>query len=321
MSNSPFLNSIKNHMFSRHYKKLTVDSYIYWIRSYILFHNKQHPTMLDSKDVEQFLTHLVANKMVAANTQSTALNALAYLYNQFLKKPIEPDLTFKRSTRQKKIPIVLTQHEISTLFSNIKPKLLLPFQLMYGSGLRLSEALQLRFGDIDYEYGALRIWQSKGGKNRTVTLAPELQPELQNQQRLIEHYFEKDIQNSHFSGVWLPRALAKKYPKANKELHWQFLFPSSHLSLDPATKALRRHHLHRTTLGKEIKQASLRSGFKKNVTCHTLRHSFATHLLSSGADIRTVQSQLGHSDVKTTEIYTHVLKNGASGVKSPFSSL
>ncbi|MBC7001655.1 integron integrase [Photobacterium sp. BZF1] len=273
-------------------------------------------------EINQYLTHLAVEKYVAARTQSIALNALSYLYNKFLNIPIETNLQFKKSNRDKKIPIVLTQSEITLLLSCITPKLLLPFQLMYGSGLRISEVLQLRYGDIDYEYGSLRIWQSKGGKNRTVTLAHELYPALQTQQRLVEYYFNNDITTDNFSGVWLPHALNRKYPSAPKELCWQLLFPSSRLSKDPVNKRLlRRHHIHKSALNKEIKRASKQANINKAVTCHTFRHSFATHLLASGADIRTVQSQLGHSDVKTTEIYTHVLRNGASGVKSPLSSL
>ncbi|MGF1724424.1 integron integrase [Photobacterium nomapromontoriensis] len=291
------------------------------MRNYILFNNKKHPREMGSGEVRTFLSHLVITRNVAARTQATALNALVFLYNMFLKQPLSGDLGFKKSHKERKIPTVLTPSEITLLFRSIRKDLLLPFQLMYGSGLRLSEVLHLRYGDIDYDYGALRIWQSKGGKNRTVTLAKELYPALRNQQNLVEYYHLTDMTNPNFNGVWLPFALAKKYPNAPKEKKWQYLFPSRHLSSDPATGQLRRHHIHRTSLSKEIKHAAFREKIEKSVTCHTLRHSFATHILANGSDIRTVQEQLGHSDVKTTEIYTHVLKRGASGVQSPLSAL
>ncbi|MCJ8313407.1 MAG: integron integrase [Pseudomonadales bacterium] len=183
------------------------------------------------------------------------------------------------------------------------------------------ELLRLRIQDIDFNYSSIRIWNGKGGKHRQVTLAPELHEELQSQIKTMQSYFEQDLKNKVFAGVFLPNALAKKFPNASREIEWQFLFGSDHLSAEPATGLIRRHHIHESSLQKTIKNTAKKCAFNKSVSSHTLRHSFATHLLASGADIRTVQEQLGHTDVKTTQIYTHVLKQGANSVRSPFSNL
>jgi integron integrase len=193
--------------------------------------------------------------------------------------------------------------------------------LMYGSGLRVLEAVQLRVQDIDFDYKCIRVWNGKGKKHRVVTLAKELIPLLRNQITEVKDYLDKDILDDTYAGVWLPNALARKYPSANKTIAWQFLFPSYKLSADPETGEIRRHHFHPTGVRKAVKKAANQVGLEKPISPHTFRHSFATHLLQSGADIRTVQAQLGHSDVKTTQIYTHVLQQGAQGVISPLSKL
>lgn len=318
---SEFLTYIHDYMLSRHYALRTVQTYLYWIKQFILFHNKRHPNTMGDAEVEQYLTQLVTVKNVAVKTQATALNSITFLYQHIVERPLSLDMKFKRSSVSPKLPVVLTQTEIQLLLFQIQPKYLLLAQLLYGSGLRLMEVLRLRYDDIDYDYGALKIWQGKGNKNRTVTLAKELYPHLQAQQKVVEQYFTLDIRNTSFAGVWLPTALDRKYPNAPKDLKWQYLFPSQKLSEDPQSKKLRRHHIDASSLQKEIKRASNLAQINKKISCHTLRHSFATHLLESGADIRTVQEQLGHSDVKTTQIYTHVLERGASGVLSPLSRL
>jgi integron integrase len=318
---SPFLEYIADFMRTRRYAKRTIATYLYWIRFYILHNNKQHPNALGDLEVEQFLSFLSNQRSVAVKTQATALNALSFLYKHIVQRPLSLQLNFNKARIAQKLPVVLTQAEIQQLLLVIDPKYKLIAQLLYGSGLRLMEAVRLRVQDIDFDYLSVMVWQGKGNKNRRVTLAAELVPVLHIQIHHVKQYFQADFQNPQYAGVWLPFALARKYPAAPKDLGWQYLFPSSQLSVDPESKLLRRHHIDETTVRRAIKLAARQAKIKKNVTCHTLRHSFATHLLKSGADIRTVQEQLGHSDVKTTQIYTHVLKHGASGVKSPLSQL
>lgn len=203
----------------------------------------------------------------------------------------------------------------------MEPRYKLQTQILYGSGLRVAELLRLRVQDIDFDYFSLTIWNGKGGKHRRVTLAKELVPALQQQISVVESYHKQDLTNGDYAGVWLPDALSRKYPVAPRELGWHFLFPSNVLSKDPANGCIRRHHIDAATLRRAIQRGASRACITKHVSCHTLRHSFATHLLEAGVDIRTVQEQLGHSDVKTTQIYTHVLQQGANGVISPLSRL
>ena len=318
---SPFLEYIADFMRTRRYAKRTIDTYLYWIRFYILHNNKQHPNALGDLEVEQFLSFLSNQHSVAVKTQATALNALSFLYKHIVQRPLSLQLNFNKARIAQKLPVVLTKAEIQQILLVIDPKYKLIAQLLYGSGLRLMEAVRLRVQDIDFDYLSVMVWQGKGNKNRRVTLAAELVPVLHIQIHHVEQYFQADFQNPQYAGVWLPFALARKYPAAPKDLGWQYLFPSSQLSVDPESKLLRRHHIDETTVRRSVKLAARQAKIKKNVTCHTLRHSFATHLLQAGMDIRTVQEQLGHTDVRTTQIYTHVLKHGASGVKSPLSQL
>ena len=318
---SPFLNSIIRYMLVRSYKKRTIETYIYWIKYFINFHNKRHPESMHDLEIEQFLTHLAADRTVATGTQHVALNALAFLYNKFLQNPMGDVSQFQRSRRQPKIPTVLTREEVHQLFAELDGINLLIASLIYGSGLRRIEAVRLRVKDIDFDHIQIQVWNGKGGKHRLVTLPPELIPRLRLQIDQVKLYLEEDLLNEQFSGVWMPDALDRKSPRAAYSLGWQYLFPSSKLSFDPGTRFLRRHHIDESNLNRAISLAGRKANIQKPVTCHTLRHSFATHLLESGADIRTVQEQLGHQDVKMTEIYTHVLKRGAKGVRSPFSDL
>ena len=211
--------------------------------------------------------------------------------------------------------------EVEHLLNNISPRYYYLTALLYGSGLRLMEAVRLRVHDVDFDHCCLRIWNGKGGKHRTVTLAPELLPRLRSQMDKVRDYLTIDLNTPDYGGVWLPTALRKKYRNACKELGWHYLFPSHKTSIDPESGSLRRHHIAETGLQKAIRQAAKRARLEKHVTAHTLRHSFATHLLASGADIRTVQDQLGHADLKTTQIYTHILQQGGNAVRSPLSSL
>lgn len=321
MAKSPFLESISNFRLACRYSKRTIETYLTWIKAYSLFHNKKHPKDMGEREVEAFLTHLAVRRHVSASTQGLALNALAFLYNKFLEQPIENAEDFRRAKRQAKLPIVLTEQEIRRLFNVLNSPFRLMAGLLYGSGLRRIELLRLRVNDIDPSLLQVRVWNGKGFKHRLTTLAPELLPAIERQTTKVKTHFEEDLTNPEYAGVWLPDALARKYPYAPKELGWHYLFPSYKLSYDPASKKLRRHHIDETSLNKAIRKAGKEAGISQSVSPHTLRHSFATHLLKSGADIRTVQQQLGHFDVKTTEFYTHVLSQGAQGVKSPLSNL
>lgn len=318
---SPFLNSIADYMLTRQYSLRTVDTYLKWIASYIHFHNKRHPASMGDNEVVVYLDHLVLKLNLAPRTQATALNALSFLYKHIIKRELSLNLSFVRSKKQPKLPVVLTPVEVKLLMSHLSKRYHLISGLMYGSGLRVMEALQLRVQDIDFDYKCVRVWNGKGNKNRIVTLAEELFPALRNQIIQTNEYLQLDLKNEQYAGVWMPNALAKKYPSANKSLGWQYLFPSYKLSADPETGEIRRHHFHHSCIRKAIKKASLAAKLTKPISPHTLRHSFATHLLQSGADIRTVQAQLGHSDVKTTQIYTHVLQQGANCVVSPLSKI
>jgi integron integrase len=321
MADSPFLRALREFMQVRRYSPRTVDSYLHWIKGFIIFHGKRHPSELLPADVESFLTHLVVKRNVAAATQSIALNALVLLYDKYLQKPLGDVSAFRRSSRQPKLPVVLTSAEVKSLLAKLSGDHLLMASLLYGSGLRRIEVLRLRVKDVDFDHLQLRIWGGKGGKHRLTTLAPELIAQLHTQIKRVEVLLEEDSRLLDYVGVWMPDALARKYAGAAKMLNWQYLFPASRVSFEPGTQNFRRHHFDETGLNRIIRLAGRGAGISKDVSCHTLRHSFATHLLQSGADIRTVQQQLGHSDVKTTEIYTHVLKQGAHGVRSPLSNL
>jgi integron integrase len=318
---SPFLQSVSNFMAVRRYSKRTIKSYLYWMRHFIVFHDKQHPRDMGAVEVEQFLTYLAVSRNVSISTQKIALNALAFLYNRMLEKPLGNLGEFNRASAPVKLPTVLSRREVAGLLHKMEGTSLLVASLLYGSGLRRNEAVRLRVKDIDFDHHQLQIWHGKGHHNRLTTLAPELVPRLVLQVERVRLYLKEDSQLSQFAGVWMPDALARKYREASMSLGWQYLFPSTRLAIDPGSGKLRRHHVDESNINRALKRAAAGSGIEKQVTSHTLRHSFATHLLESGADIRTVQEQLGHRDVKTTEIYTHVLNRGARGVRSPLSDL
>ena len=318
---SPFLENISRFMIVRHYSKRTIETYIYWIKYFIIFHKKRHPSEMHDIEVEQFLTFLAADRKVAIATQKIVLNALAFLYNKFLQLPLGDVSKFRRARKQQKIPVVLNRSEVSMLLQQLNGVSLLIASMLYGSGLRRIEVVRLRLKDLDFDHCQVQVWNGKGFKHRLTTLAPELIPKLKDQVQRVKILLKDDKLNKQYSGVWMPDALSRKYPNAAFSSAWQYLFPSSQLSFEPGTQNLRRHHIDESNINKFIKSACLRAGIEKQVSSHTFRHSFATHLLESGADIRTVQEQLGHHDVKITEIYTHVLKRGARGVRSPFSDL
>ena len=318
---SPFLDSISDFMAVRRYSKRTIKSYLYWIRYFIVFNDMRHPADMNGIDVERFLTHLAVRQTVSVATQKIALNALAFLYNRVLEQPLGDLGEFRRASRQAKLPVVLNRLEVARLLRHVSGTSHLVASLLYGSGLRRSEAVRLRIKDIDFDHHQLQVWNGKGFHYRLTTLAPELVSPLQLQIEQISMRLREDSRHPHFAGVWMPDALARKYRQASKTVGWQYLFPAARLAVDPESGLLRRHHIDESNINRSLRRAALLAKIEKQVTCHTLRHSFATHLLESGADIRTVQEQLGHQDVKTTEIYTHVLKRGARGVRSPLSDL
>jgi integron integrase len=318
---SPFIESLTRYMSVRHYSPRTIEAYLYWIKYFIHFQGKRHPAEMGDREIEQFLTFLSVERGVSAATQKLALNALAFLFNRFLGKPLGDVSGFRRSKIPAKLPVVLTRVEVSRLLSHLSGTPLVIASLLYGSGLRRMEVVRLRVKDIDLDHLQIQVWNGKGYRHRLTTLAPELVPQLETQIDRVRLGLREDSQNQQFRGVWMPAALARKNPGSRFALGWQYLFPSGRLSLESPGGHLRRHHIDESTVNKFIKKSSSRANIEKHVTSHTLRHSFATHLLESGADIRTVQEQLGHQDVKTTEIYTHVLKRGARGVRSPLSDL
>ena len=318
---SPFINAVYEFMMLKRYAKRTIKSYLVWIADYIRFHKYQHPKKMGDQDVRVYLTHLAVKRNLSASTQASALNALVFLYSKYLEQPLSDDIGFVNSGRKPKLPTVLTISEVQQLLANIPERQSLPVSMLYGSGLRLMECVRLRVKDIDFDYRCVKIWNGKGGKHRVVTLSDTLVAPLQTQTEKVKHLLERDKANPEYAGVWLPQQLAKKYQGANKSLEWQYLFPASKTSIDPESSLRRRHHIDEKQLQRVIRNTAREIGLKKSVTPHTLRHSFATHLLLKGADIRTVQDQLGHSDVRTTQIYTHILQRGGNAVVSPLELL
>ena len=318
---SPFINAVYEFMMLKRYAKRTIKSYLVWIADYIRFHKYQHPKKMGDQDVRVYLTHLAVKRNLSASTQASALNALVFLYSKYLEQPLSDEIGFVNSGRKPKLPTVLTISVVQQLLTNIPERQSLPVSMLYGSGLRLMECVRLRVKDIDFDFRCVKIWNGKGGKHRVVTLSDTLVAPLQTQTEKVKHLLERDRANPEYAGVWMPQQLAKKYQGANKSLEWQYLFPASKTSIDPESSLRRRHHIDEKQLQRVIRNTAREIGLKKSVTPHTLRHSFATHLLLKGADIRTVQDQLGHSDVRTTQIYTHILQRGGNAVVSPLELL
>ena len=317
---SPYLNSIRDQMMRQRYASRTIDAYIYWIKRFILYHNKKHPEQMGIDQIEAFLTYLAVDETVAPNTQNQALSALLYLYRVFLGRQLPDKLRHVKSSRSPRIPTVLTPDEIQSLFANLGGSSLLICELLYGAGLRINEAVTLRVKDIDFHMRSIAIHDSKGRQNRVVPLPAATIPKLKKQLKQAKIIHRTDLK-SGYGAVQLPYALDRKIPSASRSWPWQFAFPSASLARDPDANTLRRFHKSKSTIQRAVKRAAQQARLEKRVTCHTLRHSFATHLLLAGADIRTVQELLGHQDVKTTMIYTHVLKRGGLGVQSPLDKM
>jgi integron integrase len=300
----------------KHYSIRTEDQYVYWMKRFILFYGKRHPESLGAQEVEAFLTHLAVKGKVSASTQNQAKSALLFLYREVLEQKLPWLDKVVQAKAPGRMPVVLTLAETQSLLQRLSGTHWLLASLMYGSGLRLMEAVRLRVKDVDFLRREIIVREGKGFKDR-VTMLPEtvIEP-LKRHLAKVKLLHEEDLKQG-FGEVYLPFALAKKYPKAGREWGWQYVFPSKTLSVDPRSRATRRHHLDEKGIQRSMKQAVRDAGIVKLATPHTLRHSFATHLLASGYDIRTVQELLGHKDVSTTMIYTHVLNRGGKGVRSP----
>lgn len=305
----------------RSYSIRTEKSYREWLARYILFHKMQDPEGLKAESVGLFLEHLVVERNVASSTQAQALSALIFFYRKVLSVPVDDIGEYRHSRKLRRLPVVLTRQQVIRLFGCIDDaRRLLMMSLLYGCGMRLMECLRLRVKDVDFDYQQILIRNAKGGKDRVVPLPRTLIKGLQEQLDNVRAIHEKDLANG-YGRVFLPEALEKKYANATTEYRWQYVFPALTLSEDPRSGKVRRHHIHESVLQKHIKKAADKAGITKKVSCHTLRHSFATHLLEAGYDIRTVQELLGHSDVSTTMIYTHVLNKPGVSITSPLDML
>jgi integron integrase len=296
----------------KHYSYQTEKTYVHWIKRYIFFHNKQHPKDMGAKEIEAFLTDLAVNQKVAASTQNQALHAILFLYKEVLRQELDLKVSAVRAKQTRYLPTVLTKEEVSAIIQKLSGVYQLVIKLLYGTGLRLTEGLQLRVKDVDFSQQQIIVRDGKGMESRVTMLPASIVEELKMHLQGVRLLHQQDLQKGYGS-VYLPFALEKKYPQAKYEWIWQFVFPSGNISQDPRSGEVRRHYLHESGLQKALKQA----GIQKKVGCHTFRHSFATHLLQNGYDIRTIQELLGHKDVKTTMIYTHVLNRGGRGVRSP----
>jgi integron integrase len=311
------MDQVREVLRSHHYAYRTEQTYCQWILRYIYhFGGKTHPNTLGTKDVERFLSHLATEGKVSASTQRQALNALAFLYRDVLDKPLVGEIAPVRSKRQKRPPTVLTQAEAQSLLAAMTGKHALMAKLLYGSGLRLLECIRLRVQDMDFGQGLIFVRGCKGGKDRTTILPKNLQDKLERQVQAVKSLHHKDLEEG-FGEVYIPEALARKYPNAGRETCWQWLFPAKEMSIDPRSGRKMRHHVLESGLQKAVKKASQQAKIDKKVGCHTLRHSFATHMLENGTNIRLLQELMGHADVKTTEIYTHVMDRDIRQLQSP----
>jgi integron integrase len=300
----------------KHYSLRTERTYCDWIERFIRFHGMRHPAEMAEPEVGEFLTDLARVGNVSASTQNQALSALLFLYKEVLNQEIGWLKQVERAKKPARLPVVLSRDEVHKIFAHLHATARLMAGLLYGSGLRLMECVRLRVKDVDFAYARITVRDTKGGRDRVTMLPVNLAAPLQRHLQKVKAQHEQDLADG-FGEVWLPDALARKYPNAAREWSWQFVFPSSRISVDPRSQAKRRHHINESALQQAVKKAVRAARLTKPASCHTFRHSFATHLLENGYDIRTVQDLLGHKDVSTTMIYTHVLNNPGIGVKSP----
>lgn len=319
VSSPKLLDRVRWQLRAKHYSIRTEQAYVDWIRRFILFHQKRHPNEMGEKEITEFLTHLAVEKNVSASTQNQAFSALLFLYQQVLEQRLDFIDNIQRVKRPAKIPVVLTPGEARMILDEIPGEYRLMGELLYGSGLRLLECLRLRIKDIDFGYGHIIVRDGKGLRERLTVLPQSLRRPLQMHIEQVKQTHERDLARGA-GRVYLPFALQRKYPNAARSWLWQYVFPASKLSSDPRSGELRRHHVSEKNLQNAVKTATKRSRIPKAASCHTFRHSFATHLLANGYDIRTVQELLGHKDVSTTMIYTHVLNKPGLVVRSPLDA-
>lgn len=305
---------------ARHYSRRTEKTYIAWIRRYILFHDRKHPLVMGEKEITAFLSHLATKGQVSASTQNQALNAILFLYREVLKKDLDWLDGVVRAKKPVRLPVVLTQSEVHAVLGQLHGVTWLMASILYGSGLRLLECARLRIKDVDFVRGEITVRNGKGQKDRMTLLPASLKRPLAEHISRVRIQHQADLQKG-YGAVALPDALARKYPNASREWGWQWVFPATRFYRDRETDETRRHHLHESVLQRAVKDAVRQAGVARPASCHTLRHSFATHLLEKGYDIRTIQELLGHSDVNTTMIYTHVLNRGGRGVRSPLDDM
>jgi integron integrase len=314
------LDQVRGKIRLKHYSIRTEQAYVDWIKRYILFFDKRHPKDLGAHEVEQFLTHLAVERRVSASTQNQAKSALLFLYKEVLAIDLPWLDNVERAKAPKRLPVVLTPAEIQKILAQLDGTNLLITSLLYGTGMRILEALRLRVKDVDFSRKEILIRDGKGFKDRVTMLPIALIEPLNAHLKRVKALHEQDLQ-AGFGAVYLPYALSKKYPYAERDWTWQYVFPSAKLSMDPRSGETRRHHIQDQVIQRAVRQAVVDANLTKPATPHTFRHSFATHLLESGYDIRTVQELLGHSDVSTTMIYTHGLNKGGRGVSSPLDAL
>lgn len=319
-SSPKLLDQVRGKIRLKHYSIRTEEAYVDWIKRFILHHGKKHPSELGAEEVEVFLTHLAVHGRVAASTQNQAKSALLFLYREVLGSELPWLDNVEKAKAPKRLPVVLTREEVQQVIAQLTGQHKLASGLLYGAGLRILECLRLRVKDVDFSRREILVRDGKGFKDRVTMLPLSLVPELRLQLGQVKRLHDQDL-NAGYGTVYLPYALDRKYPNAAREWGWQYVFPSGNLSVDPRSGEMRRHHLQDQALQRAVKQAVRGAGLTKPATPHTFRHSFATHLLESGYDIRTVQELLGHSDVSTTMIYTHVLNKGGRGVTSPLDQL
>ena len=313
---SKLLDQVREVIRVKHYSLRTEETYVQWIKRFIFFHNKRHPREMGAPEIERFLTDLAVRGKVAASTQNQALNALVFLYSQVLHLEAG-EFSAVRAKRPSRLPVVLTEGEVRRVLMAVKPGTIsLMARLLYGTGMRLMECVRLRVKDVGLEQNQIVVRDGKGFKDRVTMLPISLKPELEQHLHRVRLLHEQDVAGGG-GEVYLPYALERKYPNAPREWGWQYVFPAAHASEDPRTGRRRRHHANETSLQRAVKEALRASGITKPASCHSLRHSFATHLLEKGYDIRTVQELLGHSSVETTQIYTHVMAKPGIGVRSP----